>query len=68
MIYVRAGSLFDLLNPCLDTAACVEGWNWCLVPDGGYDAVFFAGLAIVAMCVASPRWDALIVLALGKRV
>ncbi|GIM04957.1 hypothetical protein Vretimale_9399, partial [Volvox reticuliferus] len=42
-----------------------EGWNWCLVPDGGYDAVFFAGLAIAAMCLASPRWDALIVLFFG---
>jgi hypothetical protein len=27
--------------------------------------VFFAGLAIVVMCMASPRWDALIALVAG---
>ncbi|KAG2448639.1 hypothetical protein HYH02_006526 [Chlamydomonas schloesseri] len=42
-----------------------EGWNWCLVPDGGFDAIFFAGLAIITMCLASARWDALIVLFFG---
>ncbi|MEW5312414.1 MAG: hypothetical protein WDW38_004051 [Sanguina aurantia] len=42
-----------------------DGYNWCLVPDGGADAVFFAGVAIVAMCLANPRWDALITLVAG---
>ncbi|KAL6750873.1 Sodium/hydrogen exchanger family-domain-containing protein [Haematococcus lacustris] len=42
-----------------------DGWNWCLVPDGGFDAVFFAGMAITVMCMASPRWDALISLLAG---
>lgn len=35
------------------------------MPDGGFDAVFFAGVAIAVMCLASPRWDALIVLFFG---
>eukprot|EP00198_Chlamydomonas_reinhardtii_P000286 XP_001689621.1 predicted protein [Chlamydomonas reinhardtii] len=54
------------LVPTAPTARvlCCE-LNWCLVPDGGFDAVFFAGLAIVTMCLASARWDALIVLAFG---
>eukprot|EP00798_Chlamydomonas_sp_ICE-L_P011080 gene11080-18689_t len=57
-------------NVCVDVSYGnrvdnVEGFNFCLVPDGGADAVFFAGMGIIAMSVASPRWDALVVLALG---
>ena len=55
---------FGLISPACPSNF-TDGWNWCLVPDGGFDAVFFAGLAIVAMCLAHPRWDALIVLFMG---
>ncbi|KAG1661624.1 hypothetical protein FOA52_002854 [Chlamydomonas sp. UWO 241] len=42
-----------------------DAYNFCLVPNGGVDAVFFAAMSILVMCLVVPRWDALMTLIVG---
>ncbi|KAG1668999.1 hypothetical protein FOA52_000592 [Chlamydomonas sp. UWO 241] len=42
-----------------------DAYNFCLVPNGGVDAVFFAAMGILVMCLVVPRWDALMTLIVG---
>lgn len=42
-----------------------ENYNWCIVPDSAYDAVLFAGVALLVACVVSGRLSAVWVLVAG---
>jgi hypothetical protein len=43
-------------------------YNYCIVPHTGYDALLFAGIAIIATCVLQGKFSALYVLLAGKRI
>ena len=43
-----------------------EHYNFCTVPDGGYDAVLFAAVALLVATAASVKMSALNVLLVGK--
>ncbi|GIL78699.1 hypothetical protein Vretifemale_8066, partial [Volvox reticuliferus] len=40
-------------------------YNWCIVPESAYDAVLFAGVALLVACVVSGRLSAVWVLVAG---
>lgn len=42
-----------------------DHFNWCPVPDGGYDAVLFVGVALLVACFASAKLSAIWVLMAG---
>ncbi|KAG2490363.1 hypothetical protein HYH03_011165 [Edaphochlamys debaryana] len=42
-----------------------DNYNWCFVPDSAYDAVLFAGVALLVACVVSGRLSAVWVLVAG---
>lgn len=44
-----------------------DNFNFCVVPHTGYDAVLFAGIAIVAACILRGKFSALYVLLAGTQ-
>lgn len=43
-----------------------EAYDWCIVPDSGYDAVVFAGVAVLAACCLQGKFSALWILLAGS--
>lgn len=43
-----------------------EAYDWCVVPDSGYDAVLFAGVAVLAACCLQGKFSALWILLAGE--
>ena len=50
----------------LNSAYCAEAYDWCIVPDSGYDAVLFAGVAVLAACCLQGKFSALWILLAGE--
>ncbi|KAK9788845.1 hypothetical protein WJX73_003600 [Symbiochloris irregularis] len=40
-------------------------YNWCVVPNSGYDAILFAGVALLAACLLQGKFSALWIMAAG---
>ena len=43
-------------------------YDWCTVPDKGYDAILFAGVALIAGCILQGKYSALWVLIAGEQL
>ncbi len=48
---------------------CVaDNYDWCIVPDTGYDVIFLAGIAVVVACICQGRLSNLMVLVAGRQL
>lgn len=43
-----------------------EAYNWCTVEHKGWDAILFAGIAVVVACLSQGPYSSLIVLVAGE--
>lgn len=41
-------------------------YDWCVVPNSGYDSILFAGVALVAACLLQGKFASLYVMAAGR--
>lgn len=51
--------------PCLLSA---DNYDWCIVPDSGYDIIVFAGVAVIISCLFRGKFSNLMILIAGKCV
>ena len=43
-----------------------DNYDWCIVPDTGYDVILLAGIAVVVACICQGRLSNLMVLVAGQ--
>ena len=55
-----------LSNPASQAYLRAESYDWCIVPDSGYDGVLFAGVALLAACCLQGKFSALWILLAGR--
>ena len=50
-----------------DPGVCcaADEYDWCIVPDSGYDIIVFAGVAVVVSCLFRGRFSNLMILVAG---
>lgn len=60
----------DLFRLCLYTKVLwfTDNYDWCIVPDTGYDVILLAGIAVVVACVCQGRLSNLMVLLAGEHL
>lgn len=56
--------LFTKHNSTYSRCATDE-YDWCVVPDSGYDVIVFAGVAVVVSCLFRGRFSNLMILVAG---
>ena len=42
-----------------------DDYDWCIVPDSGYDIIVFAGVAVVVSCLFRGKFSNLMILIAG---
>ena len=55
---------YRLLTCC----AAAENFNWCTVPDVGYDVIFVPGVAVILACLLQNRLSTTWVLVIGAPI
>ena len=44
---------------------CADNYDWCIVPDSGFDIIVFAGVAVVVSCLFRGKFSNLMILVAG---
>lgn len=68
VLYIQAWLPF-MLSLVSDTprqsSASADNYDWCIVPDSGYDIIVFAGVAVVVSCLFRGKFSNLMILVAG---
>ena len=49
-----------------ESVVFTDNYDWCIVPDTGYDVILLAGIAVVVACICQGRLSNLMVLVAGE--
>lgn len=56
------------LHTLVTVVVLADSYDWCIVPETGYDVIVLAGLAVVVACLCQGRLSNLMVLVAGQAV
>lgn len=48
-----------------EEVVCAENFDWCTVPNVGYDVIFVPGIAVILACLIQNRYSTTLVLIIG---
>lgn len=57
--------LVQALESTLKSLSAADNYDWCIVPDSGYDIILFAGVAVVVSCLFRGKFSNFMILVAG---